>query len=310
MARLSVERIVIIGAGPAGISAAIQLRRVGLAPVLLEKNEVGGLLRNAHRVENYPGFPDGIAGPDLVARFKAHLEAWKIKVRKAEAIRLSALPEKRLSVETEETVFRPEIVIVASGTRPEAIDLPGSEGLRGRRIFYEPVEMPLERLSGKRVIVAGGGDAALDYALNLRAKGAHVSILTRSKPCGLALLQRRIEDGHIEVKAQVALLSAQKRESGLRLKIRQGERMRTLAADYLLLACGRTPARSFFDGVLENLIPPETIETGIPGLFLAGDVIRGRYRQTGIAVGDGLLAAMKAEEYLRRGREANGKGRR
>ncbi|HUW42950.1 MAG TPA: NAD(P)/FAD-dependent oxidoreductase [Thermoplasmata archaeon] len=291
--------VAVIGAGPAGISAAIFLKRAGANPVLFEKNEVGGLLRNANLVENYPGFPKGIGGRELAALFARQLKEHAVAVSKAE---VSAVGASKLGfkIEADSGGFIARVVIVCTGTRPKDIGLKGEHDLVGKRIFHEIADLPPLGKKRAGVLIIGGGDAAFDYSMNLSGRGHDVTIISRSEPTCLALLRERAEEGGVGLIEGSVPLRVREVDGGLALTVRGKGRLRELETDYILIACGRGPELSMLDDDLKKRIgglkdPPRT---RVPGLFICGDAVRGIHRQTGIAVGDGVLAAMLAMEFL------------
>jgi thioredoxin reductase len=289
----------IIGAGPAGIASAIYLHRVGLEPILIEKKEPGGLLRNANLVENYPGFPKGVSGSGLAKLFSRHLTELGIKVTKA---RVDKILRKGTGfvLETDVGKITADTVIVATGTRPKKLGIPSEASLTGRKIFYEVVDMPLKRRKEREVVVIGGGDAAFDYALNLTGKGHRVTILSRSRPRCLGLLEDRAAKEGITVMTDLMPRSVKESSGKVVLSCSGGKGASDFSADFVLIASGREPELDVLDGSLGSglrLIDGGP-RTNIPGLYLVGDVIRGSRRQTGIAVGDGVHAAMLADERV------------
>ena len=151
--------MVIIGAGPAGLSTAIQLKRYDIEPTLLEKEEIGGLLRNANLVENYPGFPSGVPGPELVKLFKKQLENAQIKVYFEKVLELD-YKNGLFSIKTNQKKITCRIVVIASGTKPRKLsnlDLPTEIE---NHIFYEIY--PLTQVTNKKIAIIGAGDAAFD----------------------------------------------------------------------------------------------------------------------------------------------------
>lgn len=290
----------VVGAGPAGISAAIFLKRAGAAPVLFEKHEVGGLLRNANLVENYPGFPKGVGGHELAALFARQLKEHAVAVRKTEVSRIG-VSRAGFKIETDSGSLLARSAIICTGTKPKDIGLKGKDGLVGKRIFHEVADLPPLGKRRARILVIGGGDAAFDYSINLSGRGHHVTIISRSDPTCLTLLRQRAEESGVDLLSHSAPLRVREASSGLVMTVKRGGKRRTLTADYIMIACGREPELSVLDDDLSKRIgglknPPRT---GIPGLFVSGDVVRGTHRQTGIAVGDGVLAAMLAVEFLR-----------
>ena len=294
--------VAVIGAGPAGISAAIFLKRAGATPVLFEKHEIGGLLRNANLVENYPGFPKGIGGRELAALFARQLKEHAVAVRKA---KVSAVGASRsgFKIKTDSGDFIARVVIVCTGTRPKDIGLKGSSSLIGKRIFHEIADMPPLGKKRARVLIIGGGDAAFDYSINLSDRGQKVTIISRSESTCLTLLRERAKESGVDLLERSVPLRVREVDGGLALIVKGKGRRGELVADYILIACGRGPELSVLDDDFKRQIgelkdPPRT---RIPGLFVGGDAVRGTHRQTGIAVGDGVLAAMLAMEFLRGG---------
>ncbi len=277
--------IAIIGLGPAGISAAIQLHRYGFRPRIFEPSASPGLLRNANSVENYPGFPSGITGPGLYNYFRQQLASYSPDIVQKRVTRIVA-DEEMFIVDSGDSTGRFKYVILATGTQSVKLDIPHPP----HRVFYEVVEVP-DKFN--KIIIAGGGDAAFDYALNLKKRGKDVSIICRSaQPKCLGLLEKRCQDTGIQVTPGTALLAANETESGLALELEHGGRAN---ADALLCALGRVPVVDMLDDDLQK-----TLDTGgnIAGLFPAGDVKNGNMRQVGIAVGDGLKAAMRIKELI------------
>lgn len=278
--------VAVVGAGPCGVAAAIQLKRTGVPVMLFEKREVGGLLHNANLVENYPGIPGGMPGPSFCRRLEQHLQTAGVTPVHDEI--LSIEPGFVLKTGSGRSV-KASAVIVATGTVPVRGLFPEEESLAGKRIFFE-VRDVLSGAKGRRAAILGGGDAAYDYALNLASKGYTVFVLQRSAARCLPLLEKRAR-GHdaINVIQGIDRIALRNGEKWLAIELK-GER---LDVDFLLVACGREPA----DALLR--------ETDLPGLFLGGDLARGSLRQAGIAVGDGLAAAMNAARYVK-GIDING----
>jgi thioredoxin reductase (NADPH) len=190
-------------------------------------------------------------------------------------------------------------VIVATGTVPLDIGIDGSKDLVGKRIFFEVKNIPGQR-NGKRFAILGSGDGAFDYALNLAKDECDVTIIMRSiKPKCLKLLEERVnESPRIQVIADTELVAVKEEKDGLVLGCVQGIKTVEFDSDYLLIACGRVPNLAPVRNILGEGALANGVVTNIPGLFIAGDVRSGDHRQVGIAVGDGINAAMSAVTYL------------
>jgi thioredoxin reductase (NADPH) len=297
-----VRDVVIVGAGPAGISAAVYLKRTGLNPLVIEKDRIGGLLLNANLVENYPGFPEGISGKELVDLLKEQLDRWGVEVRRTEVDRV--LPTNDgFRIVTPEGDIESQAVILATGTKPKKAGISGENRFEGQRLFYEIRDMPEE--NGRDYIIMGSGDAAFDYALNLSGKASKVDIVFRSsKPrCIKLLLERALNTDNIILHPESEPKSLTEKDGRLHLTCQTPDEEKEYDADYALIACGREPNLVDVEGSLDLSVRGENCETKIPGIYVVGDVRRGDYRQMGIAVGDALQAAMSIADYLGRGEE-------
>lgn len=288
-----IRDIVIIGAGPAGMTAALQLGRYGLNPLVLEKAKPGGLLNNARRVENYPGFPEGITGPMLVRRFREQILD-RVKILH-EKVLTADHKNKKFIIRTDHRTVIARVMIIATGTEPKL--LPLAERIRGGKnlVFYEPSGMP--KITGKTVAVVGSGDAAFDYALGLAARNK-IAILGRGpKPRCLPVLGRQCRiNANIKYRANIKIGKIA-RDRG-QFVIRYNRRG-SLSADYLLVAIGRRPNLDFLRPSIRNDRRRLVREKR---LWLIGDVKNGSFRQAGISVGDGLRCAMEVAARMRNGR--------
>lgn len=289
--------VMIIGAGPAGIAAAIQLRRCGVPTVLVEKERIGGLLWNANLVENYPGFPNGISGPRLVSLFERQLERTGVKVVFDE-VKMLDIVENMPIVETCSNVYRSPVVMIASGTKPRPFPLEIPSNVQNR-VFSSVC--PLLKARGKYVAIIGGGDAAFDYALNLSRRNT-VTILNRQKEiqCLPLLWERARACASISYRDGIAVgqIAASETSDSLIVQCEAEGVESTVAADYVIFAIGREPQMDFLSSrVMER--EQALIESG--QLYYVGDVKNGSLRQTAIAVGDGLRAAMQIYNIWRNG---------
>jgi thioredoxin reductase (NADPH) len=297
-----INEVTIIGAGPAGIAAAIYLKRAGLHPTILEKNEPGGLLRHASFVENYPGFPDGINGNTLVKQFVKQLQRQGVSIIKSEVQHIEH-HDGTFLLGTDQGDLISYAIIVATGTTPKKLAIKGASSIKGTRLFYEPQSIPLGKKGvKKRILVIGGGDIAFDYTLTLLSWGHEVTIISRSKPTCLPLLQERVIKNRAIIQKMYVPEEIVKHREEILLTCRRNNHVEEFPADIILVACGRDPNTSFLSSTLKKCIDStsEGPRTSLYGLFFAGDVIRGTCRQAGIAVGDGIHAAMMVEQYVRK----------
>ena len=279
--------ISIIGAGPAGLTCAIQLQRYGVPFMLIEKVRAGGLLWNANLVENYPGFPAGVSGPKLIHLFEKQAERIGVEIRRDEIVSLDWEGDGFIARGLD-AAYQSEIMVIASGTKPRPAPVVIPDSARDR-VFSDVV--PLLGVREKQVIIVGAGDAAFDHALNLTKKGNSVTILNRGKivKC-LGLLKMRAEaDSAITYRTGMPVSRVEVDENGSRLKV-WCDASECLGADYLIFAIGRDPQDDFVSASVRE----KEDELKLAGrLYFIGDVQNGLLRQTAIAAGDGLRAAMQ-----------------
>ena len=280
--------VVVIGAGPAGISASIQFKRSGIEPLLLEKGKAGGLLLNANLVKNYLGFPDGTSGEMLAETFSKHLKNAGVVLRK-ETVKKIFKKNNVFHILTDKDEILAKCVILATGTLPKKLGIPGETDIAGRRLFYEIKDLPAN--TGTFVVI-GGGDIAFDYALNLSKTAEKIDIIIRGgvSKCIPVLAENVKGKANIKIHYRAIPVSV-KEEGDVVLECRIDSGYKNFVSDYALVAAGRTPNTGMLNDELKEHVAP--------GLFLAGDVKNKDFRQTGIAVGDGLLSAMKAVKFLR-----------
>lgn len=280
------HKIGIIGAGPAGIACAIQLRRFGLEPVIYEKAEVGGLLKNANFVENYLGFPFGISPAYLIEGFMNHLVRYEVDIRYQEVISVEYQKKKfLLKTRAEENFF--DYLVIASGTRPrrlEAFDKQGKD-----KVFYEV--FPLKKVKGKEIGIIGAGDAAFDYALTL-ASTNQVKIFNRTDQikCLPLLFERCEKNANIKYFPEKVLKSLTDKEKYLSVEFTYHNERVEYLLDYIIFATGRDPQLGFLDGSLQKHFEKLKEEQR---LYLIGDVKNELNRQVAIAAGDGIRVAME-----------------
>jgi thioredoxin reductase (NADPH) len=326
------RKITIIGAGPAGVAAAVQLKRGGFDPLVFERDRVGGLLREANLVENYPGFPDGIAGHELADLMAAHLRRAGVKIMREEVTLLERSSDA-FSVRTPSGVTIAETVVIASGTRPKVLHGVRVSDRAEKRVRYGI--RGLEGVCDGKVAVIGGSEAAFDYALNM-ARHNDVVILHRSAhPRCIPVLRERCDASHRityhsnttvkEISAsrngvilqcvgqpagEMDHVAARGSEHGTDRTSAGGSEHGTdhipaggsksetkrIAADYVIVAIGRMPCLGFLSS---GLVAQLDVLRKAGLLYLIGDVINGTLRQAAISAGDGVRAAM---EILARGR--------
>jgi thioredoxin reductase (NADPH) len=291
---MKLPNICIVGGGPAGMAAALQLQRYDLAPTLYEADKLGGLLRNANLVENYPGFPGGVSGRELVGLYRRQMEQFGVNVQNERISRILST-KRSFTLEFTQHVNECDILILATGTKPVRLpdELVSDDVLD--LIRYEVVS--LRELRDREVAVIGAGDGAFDYALQV-AKQNDVVIYNRSTRIrALTPLIARVENHpHIEYQPNTVLQSiARAADDRIDLTWENEDASFSTSADMLLCALGRVPNYDCCSPeMLESL--PQLQETG--QLFIIGDLVNDRYRQTSIAIADGIRTAMQIWERL------------
>jgi len=284
--------VAIIGAGPAGIAAAIQLKRSGIEFLLLEKDKIGGLLNEANLVENFPGIPGGLPGKTLSGRLQRQLRTAGINTEKEQVLHLG-YQDGCFIIQTEKQHIAAGKVILACGTLPLPPG-PPLDTLQPQGRLFNSV-LPLQKSRSKTIAIIGGGDAAFDYALNLARKNKVYILFRSEKPVCLPILFNRCSQHpniRIHVNSRLTHASVNAGAKAIILKTLNplsGEK-NELACHLILTAIGRVPALHFLDPVLHGAITEFQLQKKI---FLTGDVGNGRFRQAAIAAADGLRAAME-----------------
>jgi len=299
--------VAIIGAGPAGISTAIQLKRFDFEPLVFEKQRVGGLLWNAGMVENYPGFAEGISGPELVSHFETHLEKYAIDtipygVRQVYYDRT----QEEFILETNQTEYRSKILVAATGTKPRTgnyLDRIPKE--HHQQVFFDICSLSNEE--GKKITIIGAGDIAFDYALTLSKKNQITIYHRTEKISALPLLQRRVANTpNIQLHLNATLTHAEGNKKFLRSFFQKATRRRqpgveTIKNDahHLVIAIGREPQ---LDWIGPQLKPQQEQLQRDGLLYKIGDMANGIYRQVAIAAGNGIETAMRIHRKLEKER--------
>lgn len=298
---MSKGKVIIIGAGPSGVSAAVQLKREGINPVLIEKKEAGGLIVNANKIENYIGFPKGISGKKFAELLKRHLEEWYIevvedKVINCEYAKDESTGEGCFKVICEGNEFESEYLIIATGTKPvkpKYVEIPEDCS----DFVYNEI-YPILKEQNKNITIIGGGDAAFDYAMSLGVWNK-INICNRSDRIrALDLLVKRTKEiSNIKYYAECVLRKITKKKAGLELEFRLKSRKLVIGADMLIFAIGRDANIDFLGKALKKKFKGLIRQKR---LFLIGDIKNDKYRQLSVSCGDGVKAAMEVASEIRR----------
>lgn len=298
-------QVVIVGGGPAGLTAGLYCARSKLNSLLIEKGVMGGQITNAERIENYPGFPQGISGMELGRLMYEQATSHGLQTLLSEVVRI--VPEYRHNlVETDEGQFFAEAVIVASGSRFRKLGVPGEDRFLNRGVSYcATCDGPL--FKSKAVAVIGGGDSAVSEALYLSKFASAVKLIhRRSQLRAAGILQERARaEAKIEFvwDSVVTEIEGDSVVRAIKLKNVKDGTISSLDVAGVFVAIGSEPNTGAWRDVLPvdeagYIVTNELMETRIPGIFAAGDVRRNSARQAITAAGDGATAALSAQKFL------------
>jgi thioredoxin reductase (NADPH) len=304
---VSVRNVVVIGSGPAGLTAALYAARANLKPLVLEGLEAGGQLMLTTAVENFPGFQEGILGPDLMAAMRGQAERFGADLRRGDVVKVE-LGRQPFVITTEEETVEARAVIIATGASAKLLGLPSERKLMGHGVstcatcdgFF---------FRGKPIAVVGGGDSAVEEATFLTRFVSHVTVIHRRDTLRASKIMQdkafanpkitfEWDTEVVDVKdAALGVVSA------VRLRNLKTGAEKDLEVEGLFVAIGHTPNTTLFQGQLEMdeagyLVTRDGARTNVPGVFACGDVQDHVYRQAITAAGSGCMAALDAERYL------------
>lgn len=304
-AKIRNYQVIIIGGGPAGLTAGLYCARSRLNALLIEKAIIGGQITNAERVENFPGFPQGISGMELGQLIHQQATSYGLETLLAEVTRVVPKPGANI-LETTEGEFVAKAVIIASGSRFRKLGVPGEDEFLGRGVSYcATCDGPLFR--DKAVAVIGGGDAALSEALHLSKFASSVKVVHRRNQLRATkvLQEKASTEKNIEFiwDSVVTQIEGDRTMTQLKLKNLRDGKIFPLEVSAVFVAIGLEPNSSLWKEFLAldeagYIIVNELMETKIPGVYAAGDVRHNSVRQAITACGDGATAALSAEKFL------------
>jgi NADH-dependent peroxiredoxin subunit F len=292
-----------VGAGPAGMSAALYAARKQLHTLVIS-SDVGGQMGTTQEISNYPGIQE-VAGPALVEQFESHADRYGIRKRIGEQITGIELRGRcKVLTTASGAEIHARAVILATGAVKKKLGIPGETELNGRGVVYcSTCDGPL--FKDKKVAIVGGGNAALEAALEMTGIAAQVYLVSRGDWSGELILQDKVAASKVEVikNHRPVRILGDAHVSGLRIEPQEGGAGRTLAVDGVFIEVGLSPGSDFALDLLESNARGEirvdrNLETGVRGLFAAGDVTDNREKQVVIAAGDGARAALAAFDYL------------
>lgn len=297
--------VLIIGGGPAGLTAAIYTARGGLKTVVLEAMMPGGQIASTEKVDNYPGFPNGINGFELGNSFYQQALSQGAEFIFEQVVDME-LDQKVKKIITTEQTLEAKAVIVAAGSKPRPLGAPGEELFLGRGVSY-CATCDGAFYKGKKVAVIGGGNSALEEGVYLTKFASQVYLIHRRKEFRAAFTAVQKAQNHDKVEiildSVVEEISGEGKVEKLKLKNIQTGARQELAVDGVFIYVGTEPNTKFVSGYFQTdengyIITDEQLKTNIPGVYAAGDIRSTPLRQVATAVGDGALAAVQVEKYV------------
>ena len=303
----AVRNVLIIGSGPAGLTAAIYTARANLAPVLIEGYEAGGQLMITTAVENFPGFSDGVMGPDLMAAMRAQAERFGTEIVQGRVTQVD-VSRRPFSVKTDEREYHARAVIVATGASARLLGLPSERQLMGHGVstcatcdgfFYR----------NKPIAVVGGGDSALEEAIFLTKFASRVTLIHRRETLRGSKIMRDKAAANPKIDFRWNSVVEEVKSvdkgvvSGVVLRDVNTGGLSELQVEGVFVAIGHTPNTGLFAGTLElnpsgYIVTHDGTHTSVPGVFACGDVQDHVYRQAITAAGSGCMAALDAERFI------------
>jgi thioredoxin reductase (NADPH) len=300
--------VIIIGGGPAGLTAGLYTSRAGLKSLLIEKGVFGGQITNAEHVENFPGFPDGIGGIELGDRMREQAGKYNLKIEATEATAITTQGKQKRVVTLDET-FSTSALILAGGSMRKKLGVPGEDRYTGKGVSYCAtcdsaffIDMP--------VVVVGGGDASLTEALHLAKHASTVTIIHRRNELRATRImqERAFADPKIKFlwSTTITAIEGDDLVKNIRLVNVQTGFTSQLETAGVFISVGFEPTTELVKGLVPldevgHVITNERMETSVPGVLAAGDIRHNSARQAITAAGDGATAAINAQRYLTEG---------
>jgi thioredoxin reductase (NADPH) len=302
----AIHNVVIVGSGPAGYTAAVYCARADLEPVLIEGVTYGGALMQTTEVENFPGFVDGIDGPELMGNLRKQAVRFGAKLVTADATALH-LGVERKTVQVDNLSYEAEAVILAMGSAYRTMGLPDEQRLSGRGVSW-CATCDGFFFRGQDVVVVGGGDSALEEAMFLARICRTVTVVHRREELRASKIMQHRARSHQQIRfcfnSVVTAVAGEERVTGLELIDTTSGARRELEASAVFVAIGHDPRNDLVRGMLPLdpdgyvVVDGRSTATSVPGVFACGDLVDRTYRQAITAAGSGCAAALDVERYL------------
>lgn len=302
------QKVVVLGTGPAGLTAAIYLARANMKPLVIEGQEPGGQLTLTTEVENFPGFPDGIMGPELMDNMRKQAERFGAEFKRGWVTKADLSQRPFTLIVDGLGEIKTEALIISTGASAKLLKIPGEKGNIGRGVstcatcdgFF---------FRGKKIIVVGGGDSAMEEANFLTKFATEVRVVHRRNELRASKIMQERAKNNPKITwslncTPVEVVAGEKGVTGLKVSNNETGQVEVLETDGIFVAIGHRPNTAFLEGQLETdevgyiIVNSGTSETNILGVFACGDVQDHKYRQAITAAGSGCMAALDCERYL------------
>lgn len=296
--------VIILGSGPAGLTAAVYTTRAGLKTLVLAGDKWGGQLMLTTLVENFPGFPEGIQGPDLMTNMRKQAEHFGAEIVDMGFVS-GDFSKAPFTVKTDEKEYQGQAVLIATGEDTKWLGVPGEQEKIGRGISScAPCDAPFFR--NKHVIVAGGGDSAMEEAIVLTRFAASVTVVHRRSELRASQIMQQKAKENPKIKfllnKQITEVLGDQKVTGVKLMDATTQQVEEMPIDGVFVAIGHIPNTSVFKGIdldTDGFVKKyESFRTNVEGVFVSGDVHDKRYRQAVTAAGFGCAAALEIEWWL------------
>lgn len=300
--------LIVIGAGPAGLTAGMYAARAGIDTLVIEMMMPGGQMATAHKIKNYPGFPEGIGGMELAELMKAHAENLGTDIKNLDEVKKVEKEGDRFVITTSQGQYRALAVVIATGLYRKKLGVPGEKEFQGKGVSYcATCDGPF--FKDRKTVVIGSGTHAVSEALYLNDIAGEVKlVMKRDHPIITQKdTEKQLKESKVELVTNTEVLEifGQELVTGLKALDLNTKEERTIETDGIFIEAGRQPNIALLEGMdiktdeKGYIITDEKQQTSTPGLYAAGDVCAGKVKQVGVAVGHGSIAALSARDYIK-----------
>lgn len=306
MSEKNLYDLIIIGGGPAGLTAGIYAARAKLKTVLLERMNPGGLVASTDWVENYPGFPEGIVGAELIKKMEEQAVKFGTEIVSFKEVDFADLKGKTKTIKVDQEEYQAKAVIVASGTEPKKLGIPGEEEFKGRGVSY-CATCDGAFFQGKEIVIIGGGSSGIQEGLFLTRFATKITVIEFMPHLNAEkILQERAQKNEkfkFFINHMATSINGKNQVESVTIKDRKTNEEKTIQCAGVFVYVGWDPKTEFLKGQVEldkwgYVVAGEDTKTSAPGVFVVGDVRQKELRQITTAVSDGTVAAFMAEKYI------------